>query len=145
MRLEAVSKRYGWRQPWVVRDVSLDIEPGRLVRLEGKNGTGKSTLLRMIAGVSAPTKGTVTGRPVTGFVPERFPPGLPFTARDYLLHLGRIQGLDGEALDSPGRGVPGAARRARVRWRADAQHVQGHVPEGRGRAGAAARVGDART
>ena len=99
MRLDAVSKRYGWRQPWVVRDVSLDIEPGRLVRLEGKNGTGKSTLLRMIAGVSVPTKGTVTGRPVTGFVPERFPPGLPFTAQDYLAHLGRIQGLDGTALD----------------------------------------------
>jgi ABC-type Mn2+/Zn2+ transport system ATPase subunit len=100
VRLEAVSKRYGWRQPWVVRDVSLDIQPGRLVRLEGKNGTGKSTLLRMIAGVSVPTKGTVTGRSATGFVPERFPPGLPFTAQDYLAHLGRIQGLDGDALDA---------------------------------------------
>jgi ABC-2 type transport system ATP-binding protein len=100
VRLEAVSKRYGWRQPWVVRDVSLDIRSGGLVRLEGKNGTGKSTLLRMIAGVSAPTKGTVTGRPVTGFVPERFPPGLPFTARDYLHHLGRIQGLADRALSA---------------------------------------------
>ncbi len=100
MRLEAVSKRYGWGQPWVVRDVSLDVKPGGLVRLEGKNGTGKSTLLRVIAGVSTPTKGTVTGRPVTGYVPERFPPGLPFTARDYLRHLGRIQGLDGEALET---------------------------------------------
>jgi ABC-2 type transport system ATP-binding protein len=100
VRLDGVSKRYGWRQPWVVRDVSLDLEPGRLVRLEGKNGTGKSTLLRMIAGVSVPTKGTVTGRPITGFVPERFPPGLPFTARDYLSHLGRIHGLDGDALDA---------------------------------------------
>ncbi|HET7018406.1 MAG TPA: ABC transporter ATP-binding protein [Streptosporangiaceae bacterium] len=98
MRLDAVSKRYGWGQPWVIKDVSLDIGPGELVRLEGKNGTGKSTLLRMIAGVSAPTKGTVTGRPVTGFVPERFPPGLPFTARDYLHHLGRIQGLDAKQL-----------------------------------------------
>jgi ABC-2 type transport system ATP-binding protein len=100
VRLDAVSKRYGWGQPWVVRDVSLQIEPGRLVRLEGKNGTGKSTLLRMIAGVSVPTRGTVTGRPITGFVPERFPPGLPFSARDYLCHLGRIQGLDGAALDA---------------------------------------------
>jgi len=98
VRLYGVSKRYGWGQPWVIKDVSLDIRPGELVRLEGKNGAGKSTLLRMIAGVSAPTKGTVTGRPVTGFVPERFPPGLPFSARDYLHHLGRIQGLDGERL-----------------------------------------------
>jgi ABC-2 type transport system ATP-binding protein len=98
VRLYGVSKRYGWGQPWVIKDVSLDIRQGELVRLEGKNGAGKSTLLRMIAGVSAPTKGTVTGRPVTGFVPERFPPGLPFSARDYLHHLGRIQGLDGERL-----------------------------------------------
>jgi ABC-2 type transport system ATP-binding protein len=100
VRLDAVSKRYGWGQPWVVRDVSLDIKAGGLVRLEGKNGTGKSTLLRVIAGVSAPTKGTVTGRPVTGYVPERFPPGLPFTAQDYLGHLGRMHGLDGTALEA---------------------------------------------
>jgi ABC-2 type transport system ATP-binding protein len=98
VRLDGVGKRYGFRQPWVVRDVSLDIEPGRLVRFEGKNGTGKSTLLRVIAGVSVPSKGTVTGRPITGYVPERFPPALPFTARDYLAHIGRIQGLAGDPL-----------------------------------------------
>jgi ABC-2 type transport system ATP-binding protein len=82
----------------VFTGLSLVISPGR-TGLVGVNGSGKSTLLRLIAGVSVPTKGTVTGRPATGFVPERFPPGLPFTAQDYLAHLGRIQGLDGEALD----------------------------------------------
>ncbi len=101
MRLDGVSKRYGFRQPWVVRDISLEIAPGRLVRLEGKNGAGKSTLLRVIAGVAEPTKGTVTGRPITGYVPERFPPALPFSARDYLSHLGRVHGLDEDEL--PGR------------------------------------------
>jgi ABC-2 type transport system ATP-binding protein len=99
VRLDGVGKRYGFRQPWVVREVRLEIRPGALVRLEGKNGTGKSTLLRMIAGVSVPTKGTVTGRPITGYVPERFPPALPFTARDYLTHLGRIHGLPPDELD----------------------------------------------
>ena len=98
MRLEGVGKRYGFRQPWVVRDVSLEISPGRLVRLEGRNGAGKSTLLRVIAGVSTPTKGTVTGRPITGYVPERFPPALPFSARDYLVHIGRVHGLTGDML-----------------------------------------------
>ena len=100
MRLDGVGKRYGFSQPWVVRDVSLDIAPGRLVRLEGKNGSGKSTLLRVIAGVSAPTKGTVTGRPITGYVPERFPPALPFTGHDYLAHLGRVHGLGGAELSA---------------------------------------------
>ncbi len=98
MRLDGVGKRYGFRQPWVVRDVSLEIRPGGLVRLEGRNGTGKSTLLRVIAGVSMPTKGTVTGRPITGYVPERFPPALPFSARDYLGHIGRVHRLTGDAL-----------------------------------------------
>jgi ABC-type multidrug transport system ATPase subunit len=98
VRLDGVSKRYGLRQPWVVRDVSLEIRPGALVRFEGRNGTGKSTLLRMIAGVCVPSRGTVTGRPITGYVPERFPPALPFTARDYLAHIGRIQGLGGDTL-----------------------------------------------
>ena len=36
MRLEAVGKRYGLRQPWVVRAVSLDVPAGRLIRVEGR-------------------------------------------------------------------------------------------------------------
>jgi ABC-type Mn2+/Zn2+ transport system ATPase subunit len=95
MRLESVGKRYGVRQPWVVRDVSIDVARGRLIRLEGRNGSGKSTLLRVMAGVSLPSKGRVTGRPHTGYVPERFPGGLPFPARDYLLHMARVHGLRG--------------------------------------------------
>jgi ABC-type Mn2+/Zn2+ transport system ATPase subunit len=97
MRLEAVGKRYGLRQPWVVRDVSRDVPPGRLIRLEGRNGSGKSTLLKVAAGVSLPSAGRVTGRPRTGYVPERFPGGLPFPARDYLLHMARVHGLRGAA------------------------------------------------
>jgi ABC-2 type transport system ATP-binding protein len=95
VRLTAVGKRYGIRQPWVVQDVSLDVIPGRLIRLEGRNGSGKSTLLKVIAGVSLPSAGRVSGRPHAGYVPERFPGGLPFPARDYLLHMARAHGLHG--------------------------------------------------
>jgi ABC-type multidrug transport system ATPase subunit len=84
----------------VLRDIRLKISPGALVRFEGRNGSGKSTLLRLIAGALAPTVGTVRGRPVTGYVPERFPPALPFTGREYLTHLGRVHGLAGPELDS---------------------------------------------
>jgi ABC-2 type transport system ATP-binding protein len=97
MRLEAVGKRYGIRQPWVVRDVSVDVAAGQLIRVEGRNGSGKSTLLRVVAGVTSPSRGRVTGRPHTGYVPERFPGGLPFSGRDYLLHMARIHGLGGNA------------------------------------------------
>ncbi|HEU5421003.1 MAG TPA: ABC transporter ATP-binding protein [Streptosporangiaceae bacterium] len=98
MKLDAVGKRYGLRQPWIVRDVSLDISAGQLIRLEGRNGSGKSTLLRVLAGACLPSAGKVTGRPRTGYVPERFPPGLPFSPHDYLTHLGRVHGLQGPAL-----------------------------------------------
>jgi ABC-type Mn2+/Zn2+ transport system ATPase subunit len=74
-----------------------DVAGGRLIRVEGRNGTGKSTLLKVVAGVCAPSAGRVTGRPRCGYVPERFPGGLPFTARDYLLHLARVHGLRGPA------------------------------------------------
>ena len=100
MRLDDVAKRYAFRLPWVIRNVSLEIPAGGLVRFEGKNGSGKSTVLRVIAGVSVPSRGIVTGRPVTGYVPERFPPALPFAARDYLSHIGRVHGLTGTALAS---------------------------------------------
>ena len=95
MRLEAVGKRYGLHQPWVIREVSLDVPAGRLIRVEGRNGSGKSTLLRIAAGVSLPSRGQVTGRPHCGYVPERFPGALPFSAQDYLLHMARIHGLRG--------------------------------------------------
>src|SRR6202035_5877914 len=96
MRLEALGKRYGRRQPWVVRGVTADLPAGRLIRVSGRNGSGKSTLLRVVAGVSLPSAGRVTGRPHTGYVPERFPGGLPFSGREYLLHLARVHGLRGE-------------------------------------------------
>jgi ABC-2 type transport system ATP-binding protein len=95
MRLETVGKRYGPRQPWVVRGLSAEGPPGRLIRVEGRNGAGKSTLLRVVAGVSRPTAGAVAGRPHTGYVPERFPGGLPFSGREYLRQLARVHGLKG--------------------------------------------------
>jgi ABC-2 type transport system ATP-binding protein len=98
MQLHAVGKRYGLRQPWVVRSVSHELAAGRLIKVEGPNGSGKSTLLRVMAGVTAPSAGRVTGRPRAGYVPERFPGGLAFSAREYLTHMSRIHGLIGAAV-----------------------------------------------
>ncbi|MEV0634166.1 ABC transporter ATP-binding protein [Streptomyces sp. NPDC050619] len=93
LRLDNVGRRYGLRGPWVLRGVDLTLRPGELVRVEGTNGTGKSTLLRLLAGIDAPTEGRVTGRPRTAYVPERFPSALPFTPAGYLTHLGSVHGL----------------------------------------------------
>ncbi|MBW8794578.1 MAG: ATP-binding cassette domain-containing protein [Streptomyces sp.] len=93
LELARVGRRYGIRGPWVLRGIDLTLTPGSLTRVEGANGTGKSTLLRIVAGIDTPTEGRVTGRPRTAYVPERFPSALPFTPSGYLTHLGTVHGL----------------------------------------------------
>ena len=44
---------------WALRDVSLAVQPGRSVGIIGENGSGKSTALKIIAGILRPTRGTV--------------------------------------------------------------------------------------
>jgi lipopolysaccharide transport system ATP-binding protein len=48
------------RAEFTLRAFSLDVEPGEAVALIGRNGSGKSTALRLIAGVYAPTSGEIT-------------------------------------------------------------------------------------
>jgi heme ABC exporter ATP-binding subunit CcmA len=57
-RLEQVSKLFGSFA--ALRQVSVDLEPGRCYVLIGENGAGKSTLLRILAGLLRPTHGKVT-------------------------------------------------------------------------------------
>ena len=51
-RLDQVSKLFGSFA--ALRQVSVDLEPGRCYVLVGENGAGKSTLLRVLAGLAAP-------------------------------------------------------------------------------------------
>jgi ABC-type sugar transport system ATPase subunit len=52
---QELGRRYG--PLWAVRDVSLAIRHGETLGLVGKNGAGKSTFLKMVAGVETPTSG----------------------------------------------------------------------------------------
>jgi ABC-type Fe3+/spermidine/putrescine transport system ATPase subunit len=65
LALEGVGKRYG--EAIAVDDFSLDIAQGEFISLLGPSGCGKTTMLRMIAGFLAPTKGVIRldGRPIS--------------------------------------------------------------------------------
>nr|WP_020517161.1 ABC transporter ATP-binding protein [Actinoplanes globisporus] len=64
--VSGVSLRYPDRDSPAVDNVSLTIRAGETVALVGENGSGKSTLAAMIAGLRAPTSGTIrwNGRPL---------------------------------------------------------------------------------
>ena len=67
LSLEGVSFRYGTADSLVLEDVSLSIAPGELVAITGPSGGGKTTLMKLILGLYAPTGGRITidERPAT--------------------------------------------------------------------------------
>src|SRR5690625_1116445 len=85
---------------WAVRNVSFDVAAGEAVGLVGANGQGKSTLLKLIAGVLLPDEGAVAvhGKVAPmieltgGFVGE-------LTARQNIYLVGGVHGLSKQELD----------------------------------------------
>lgn len=82
------------REFWALRDVSFSVEPGESVALIGKNGAGKSTMLKILSRITTPTRGRVVlkGRVGsmlevgTGFHPE-------LTGRENIFLNGSILGM----------------------------------------------------
>lgn len=58
--LEAVRLAKRYRGTWALHECTLAVPAGRVVALAGPNGAGKSTFLRLVAGLIAPTRGSVS-------------------------------------------------------------------------------------
>jgi NitT/TauT family transport system ATP-binding protein len=93
-----------------LQDVAFDIPPGEFVSLVGPSGCGKSTCLNLVAGLAAPSAGTVThhGRPIHGV---NTAVGY-ITQDDNLLPWRSLRG--NVELGMELRGVPRAERRERA-------------------------------
>ena len=75
IEFKSVSKSFGQGTAAtpVLKDINLNVEDGEFLVLLGFSGTGKTTLINLMAGLETPTKGSVTfkGAPVTGPGRER--------------------------------------------------------------------------
>ena len=87
-----ITKRFGRKV--ILSGISLEIKRGDSIAFVGRNGYGKSTLLKIIAGLLPFEKGTVThnGKLKFSYVPERFP-ALNISAKEYLMRICAVSGL----------------------------------------------------
>ena len=85
---------------WAVRGVDMEIQRGESVGVLGRNGAGKSTMLQMLAGVTAPTEGLVR---VRGRVAPLISVGVGFhpelTGRENVYVNGTVLGMDKATVD----------------------------------------------
>ncbi len=107
--LEHVTKRFGDKV--AVSDLSLEIQAGAFVGLLGRNGAGKSTTLKMLTGLLAPTSGTIrildqrmdqaalAIKRRIGVMPEDMALLEMLTGPQYLRFVGRMYGLEDEVID----------------------------------------------
>lgn len=92
--LGTIFKKVPYKKKNAVDHVSFSIKRGESVAIFGKNGAGKSTILKMITSVVFPTEGSIEVKGVvsalleltSGFDPE-------FTGRDNIYLKGRLMGL----------------------------------------------------
>lgn len=108
IEFDALSKAYG--DFVAVRELSLRVAPGEIYALLGANGAGKTTALRCLAGLLAPSSGTarvdgfdirtekLQAKSRLGFLSASMGLYERLTARELLLYFGRLQGLEGGAL-----------------------------------------------
>jgi len=99
--LDRISKAY--EQKVAVKELSLQIEEGVMFGLLGPNGSGKTSSIRMMIGITMPDSGAVSlfGKPFTreslkrvGYLPEERGLYKKMKVMDQLVFMGELRGLD---------------------------------------------------
>lgn len=115
IEVQSLSRFYGSHQ--AVKDVSFSIAANEVVGFLGLNGAGKSTTLKVIAGLLPPSSGTVivdgvdvstaptSFRSRIGYLPEEPPLYKEMTVTEYLRFLGGLRGMSSSAIKARLPGV----------------------------------------
>ena len=113
LRLNNVSRVFGGQR--AVSSLQLDCRDGEFLVLLGQSGAGKSTTLKLIAGIDVPTEGGVffDGTPVTDWPPERRNVAMAFESYALYPHMTVREHLT-FGLRAPGRQLDAAAINTRV-------------------------------
>ena len=112
LQLRAINKRFGERQ--VLHQLDLDVANGECVALLGASGCGKSTALRLIAGLDHPDQGSIriNGAEMVDVPAERRRVGMVFQSYALFPHLNVWDNLE---LGLRMRGSSAATRDERIR------------------------------
>jgi multiple sugar transport system ATP-binding protein len=129
-RLELKSLAKSFKTGPVFTDLSLSVEAGEIVVVFGPSGTGKTVLLRLIAGVQEPDSGTVSidGEDVTEAAPEQRGVGMAFQNFALFPHMSAFDNIASPlaarhaAADKLKQGVTSIAQMLKI------EHVLGHAP-----------------
>lgn len=111
LELQSVGRRFG--ETWVLRQLDLNVSEGECVALLGASGCGKSTALRLIAGLDQPDAGQILihGRRVDGIPARQRRIGMVFQSYALFPHLTVRNNLE---LGLKIRGLPVEERQNRV-------------------------------
>ncbi|MFF9621296.1 ABC transporter ATP-binding protein [Streptomyces griseosporeus] len=93
-RIDVTGVRYAYdRGGEVLRGVDLSVRPGERLAVVGPSGAGKTTLSRLLAGIDAPTAGSVTvgGVPVSALAPERLRRQVVLVTQEHHVFLGTVR------------------------------------------------------
>ena len=93
IELIGIAKSFGTHS--VLKDISLAVETGEIVVVFGASGTGKTALLRLIAGVEEPTRGSIAigGMEMSGIPPEERDIGMAFQNFALFPHLSAYENV----------------------------------------------------
>ena len=102
--LEARNISFAWGDAPLLDDVTFSVAPGEVAALVGAHGAGKTTLMKILAGVMLPSSGMVLAdgndafatpiryHRMMGYLPENCPVELDMTVKAYLTYRAQLKG-----------------------------------------------------